>query len=442
MKRKDRMSVGSMWRHIFVVAICWCMLFMGGSCKDDDNEKGGGYDPNAPVKVTNITPDSGGIAKPVVITGENFGTDKTKVKVFFDDKEAMVINTLNEHLYAVVPKLKGGEHTVRIVVDGQNEGVLKDKKFEYIVASSVSTVAGLGVEADRTNKDDGEALEARFFGPMFLCMDDQDNIIVSDAGYDLRLLSLTSNTVVTLFRGTNSNLRKGVFTNDFSYLYIPVRSTTYDQIAHEFYRNGNWAQGLIVNNGFNDWATSMAIDDEGNKFIIGARRSGLIAKINHKGVVEVIGSWPQKFDYGSLVMTYNPLDKYIYISSQYEHMIVRFDSRKETLTDDDFEIYAGQFKVAGFYNGYRTEATFNEPWGIAFDNEGNLFIADQSNNAIRKIDPEGNVTTFAGTGKAGFKDGEIETSQFDNPTDVTVSQDGIVYVADYNNYRIRCIAVQ
>ena len=69
-------------------------------------------------------------------------------------------------------------------------------------------------------------------------------------------------------------------------------------------------------------------------------------------------------------------------------------------------------------------------------------MADQSNHAIRKIDPEGNVTTFAGSGKAGYKDGEIETSQFNNPTDVTVSPDGIVYVADYYNYRIRCIAVQ
>lgn len=442
MKRKPCKSLSGASQRIFTAAICFLMFFSAWSCKDDETVKENEYNPNLPVKVTDIAPVTGGIAKPIVISGENFGTDKSKIKLYLGDKEAVVIKAQNEHLYAVVPKLKGGEHTVRVVVDEKNEGVLADKKFDYIVASSVSTVAGLGVVGEGNKTDDGEALEAKFYNPVYLCMDDKENIIVIDGSSNVRLLSLAANTVVTLMQ--TSSIRKGVFTSDFSYLYVPVYSSSQTRIAYEFYRDGNWAQGLIVNtdNIFTDRTTGMVIDEHDNKFIIGGTRTGKIAKIDKQGIIRPLGNWPRKYDYGTLLTAYNPLDKHIYVSSQYEHIIVRFDSRKEQLTDDDFEIFAGQFQVAGFYNGYRTEATFNEPYGIAFDNEGNLFVADQANHAIRKIDPEGNVTTFAGTGKEGYKDGEIETSQFNNPTDVTVSPDGIVYVADYYNYRIRCIAVQ
>lgn len=442
MKRKDSNSLCGVLRNLFAVTVCFAVFFLAWSCKDDEVEGGKGYDPKTPVKVTDIAPITGGIAKPVVISGENFGADKSRVKLYFDDKEAMIITARNEHLYAVVPKLKGGEHTVRVVIDGKNEGVLADKKFDYVVASSVSTVAGIGVSGVGNKTDDGNALEAKFAGPRYVNIDDQDNIVICDAGINIRVLSLKANTVVSIFEGVN--LRKGTFTPDYSYFYETVYSDSRTRIAYEFYRDGNWAQGLVVNTDdvFKDKATSIVVDEHFNKFVIGATTVRQIAKINPAGQIQVLGSYPAAYDYGTLIMAYNPLDKHIYISNQYEHHIVRFDSRKETLTDDDFEMWAGQFQVAGFYNGYRTEATFDGCIGLSFDSEGNLYIADQNNHAIRKIDPEGMVTTFAGTGKSGFKDGEIGTAQFYNPLDVTVSPDGIIYVADYYNYRIRCIAVQ
>ena len=66
----------------------WLLLF---ACKDD--EVGGKpFDPSLPVTINSIVPDSGGIATPIVIKGHNFGTDKSKVQVFFDDREAVVVN--------------------------------------------------------------------------------------------------------------------------------------------------------------------------------------------------------------------------------------------------------------------------------------------------------------------------------------------------------------
>lgn len=443
MKRKDSVSGMRMLRHAFSLMLCSAIFFFSGSCKDDDAKEGGKHNPDVPVIVMDISPSTGGIAKPVVITGDNFGSDKSKIKLYFDDKEAVIISAQNEHLYAVVPKLKGGEHTIRVVVDGSHEGILTDKKFDYIVASSVTTVGGLGKEANDIT--DGPALEAIVNNPTAIAVDNEGNIIFRDGSYNLRLLSLSANTITTILNTDAANviLRHGCFNYDKSYYYAAIYNTTW--LAYELYKAGNWAQGLILNtdNVYKDYPASIAIDENNNKYLIGYKRTGIIGKIDHAtGEMHILGAWPRKYDYGALIMAYNPLDKHIYVSSQYEHMIVRFDSRKETLTDDDFEIYAGRFQVEGFLNGYRTEATFNEPWGLEFDDEGNLYVADQANNAIRKIDAEGNVTTFAGTGVAGYKDGAVETSQFNNPTDVAVDPEGFIYVADYGNHRIRCIAVQ
>src|SRR6478752_5000452 len=66
--------------------------------------------------------------------------------------------------------------------------------------------------------------------------------------------------------------------------------------------------------------------------------------------------------------------------------------------------YAGKNKM-GFYNGAIAEAEFSNPFGIALDDHGNIFIADSHNNAIRKIDKQGNVSTLAGSGHVGVSDG-------------------------------------
>lgn len=436
MKRKDRKFVCGIGEKIFPVLICLAIGVLHWSCKDD-GENAAQYNPGVPIQVTQIAPSTGGIALPVVVSGQNFGTDKSKVKLFFDNKEAVIITAQNEHLYAVVPKLSGGEHEVRVVVDGQNEGVLQNQKFDYIVASSVTTVGGSGVRGTL----DGPALEAKLYRPTFVDIDDKDNIIIIDNSDRVLLLSLEASVISTLLSG--SYIYCGSFTEDFSYYYAGIYSTSQTRLGYEFFRDGNWAQGLVMNTDgiFDDKVSALQIDGNDNLYVAG--ESGrTIARVARKtGKIEVFGKLPysQGTTYG---MAYNPLDGYMYISSDAEHYIIRFDTKKSALTAADFEIYAGRPGVKGFYNGLREEATFSGPWGMDFDDEGNLYIADAGNHAIRKIDKEGMVTTFAGGNGAGYKDGVVETSQFYNPTDVTVSIDGLVYVADRNNYRIRCVAVQ
>lgn len=94
--------------------------------------------------------------------------------------------------------------------------------------------------------------------------------------------------------------------------------------------------------------------------------------------------------------------------------------------------------VAGFVDGPGAQAQFNQPLDVAVDNNGVLYVADNLNHGIRKITPDGVVSTVAG-GAAGFSDGDVATSLFRNPSGLTVDDAGNIYVADRLNHRIRKI---
>jgi DNA-binding beta-propeller fold protein YncE len=91
----------------------------------------------------------------------------------------------------------------------------------------------------------------------------------------------------------------------------------------------------------------------------------------------------------------------------------------------------------GFQDGQGTSARFNTPSALAIDAQGNLYVADTGNNAIRKVTSEGMVTTIAGSGAVGFKDGAAREAEFNAPVGVAVDAQGSVFVADTYNDRVR-----
>ena len=90
----------------------------------------------------------------------------------------------------------------------------------------------------------------------------------------------------------------------------------------------------------------------------------------------------------------------------------------------------------GFRDGAGRSAQFNYPYGVAVDAAGNVYVADYGNHLIRKITPEGLVSTLAGSTE-GFRDEDGTSAQFNGPIGVEVDAAGTVYVADYYNNRIR-----
>jgi hypothetical protein len=86
-----------------------------------------------------------------------------------------------------------------------------------------------------------------------------------------------------------------------------------------------------------------------------------------------------------------------------------------------------------------TVARFDRPYDVAVDANGVVYVADRGNEMIRQISG-GQVTTLAGSGTIGFADGPAATAQFDSPNSVAVDASGVVYVADGDNHRIRQIS--
>ncbi|OLY94695.1 hypothetical protein BUE76_06455 [Cnuella takakiae] len=106
--------------------------------------------------------------------------------------------------------------------------------------------------------------------------------------------------------------------------------------------------------------------------------------------------------------------------------------------DGTVSTFAGA-ATQGYADGTGTAARFNNPRGVAVDAQGNVYVADMTNNCIRKITPAGVVSTFAGAKTAGYADGTGTAARFTNPRDLTVDGQGNIYVVDSDNNGIRKI---
>jgi sugar lactone lactonase YvrE len=93
-------------------------------------------------------------------------------------------------------------------------------------------------------------------------------------------------------------------------------------------------------------------------------------------------------------------------------------------------------------NGPARQAELNTPWGLATDMNGTLFIADAANHRVRKVAPDGTITTVAGTGTAGFSGdgGAAAQAQLNHPLGLAVDSLGNLFIADSRNYRVRRVA--
>lgn len=190
------------------------------------------------------------------------------------------------------------------------------------------------------------------------------------------------------------------------------------------------------------YAPTGVVSDGKGTLYIADEGAHTIRKITASGVTTFAGTGVAgyKDGAGDQAQFRNPWDLVLdaqgnlYVADSGNHRI------RKIAPDGTVSTIAGNGKNA-FANGPALEASFFSPTGLDRDAEGNLYVADQTNNLIRKISPSGEVSTLAGASdnSNGLKDGQGGAAQFRRPTDVHMTAKGL-YVADDGNHAIRLIA--
>jgi streptogramin lyase len=187
----------------------------------------------------------------------------------------------------------------------------------------------------------------------------------------------------------------------------------------------------------------VAVDGAGNVYVADTKNYR-IRKITPTGVVSTLaGSGTPGFadDTGPKARFHTPYGVAIdgkgnvYVADTFNHRIRKITPAGVVST------LAGS-GTPGFADDTGPKARFHTPAGVAVDGAGNVYVADYINNRIRKITPAGVVSTLAGSGTKGSADDDTgPKAQFKEPFGVAVDGAGNVYVADYGNNRIRKITI-
>jgi sugar lactone lactonase YvrE len=326
-------------------------------------------------------------------------------------------------------------------------------------SNTVSTIAGTG-SAGATN---GTGTSASFTFPSSIVIGPGNVMFVGDFGNSLIRTINLSTAAVSTFAGTGTaGLLNGSTTSaEFNGTANIVFDASGDlfvadeenNVIREITTAGNvitlagngtagYQDGPAASAQFN-FPEGMVIDGSGNLYVADGHNN-VIRKINiAAGTVSTYaGTGIAGFDNGALgSATFSqPYGMAIDASGNiYVTDIQNNCIRKITVSTGMVSTYAGT-GTKGFTNGPASSATFYFPLGCTFDSGNNMYVADTYNNVIRKISASGTVTTFAGTGASGAADGPASSATFNFPIGVVVSGNGI-YVADTHNNTIRKITV-
>jgi hypothetical protein len=202
------------------------------------------------------------------------------------------------------------------------------------------------------------------------------------------------------------------------------------------------ATSAALNYPFNLFVTSdntVYLTDTNNLRVRAISSNGIISTVAGTGVAEYSGDNGQATSatlhdsYGIFITS----DNTIYIADTFGNRIRAISPVGiiTTVAGTGLEGYNGD-------NMQATSATLNYPYSVMVASDNTVYIADSYNNRIRKISPNGIITTVAGTGVAGYSgdNGPATSARVDCPFGVYLTTNNVLYIADYNNNRIRKVS--
>lgn len=465
----------------FVISLISVILALWmSSCKPTvESSDGTPYDPSKPLVLTRFYPDSGGMATKMILEGSNFGIGDreaepaNRVRVYFNTKQAAVVRSVGDMIYAITPRQPGegntdGDTCVISVVVGKDSAVYQNQQFMYYTTTTVSTVAGVTTDLSDADQDaartGGTLAEARFSRPRFLCSDDEGNIYLCDwtavwGTGSFYLINQESDVVQELGTGRMS---APCMNPSGTSIWVPDDGGT-DMYMFDMSDAYNMTKFNLTMKEPDQWQqqyklslASSNVAENGVKYIytvtnLSGNSNNYLAKIDpNLGTIEPVLDMIPTDEEGTTIrdenswcfLAFDPRDGYeqfLYISMYHRHAISRYN----ILTKEYESAWVGVKGTAGHADGRYSDAQFNNPSQICVDYDGNLFVADAGNHCIRKITQNGIVTTVIGQpGVSGSLDGGPDDALFNFPEGVAVTPDNTVWIADTNNDLIRKLAIE
>ena len=300
-----------------------------------------------------------------------------------------------------------------------------DHRVRRIDAASgtISTVAGTGERG--FSGDGGPATSAQLNQPYALALDSLGNVYVADYGnFRVRRIDAVSGAISTV-AGSGESGFSGDGGPATSAKFGRLRAVVVDSLGNLYIADGSNHRVRRV-----DVDTGIVTTVAGSTSYSSFRGDGGPAAFAEL-------SWL----YGLAIDDLGNL----YISDSMNHRIrrVKLTQLVTTQVRNPIDTFAGSGRTAAFGDGGPAlSASLESPRGVAADSLGNLYIADSRNHRVRRIDAvSGTISTVAGTGERGFSgdDGPATSAQLDDPWGVAVDSLGNVYVSDPNQSLVRRI---
>jgi sugar lactone lactonase YvrE len=286
----------------------------------------------------------------------------------------------------------------------KNDNVVTANPTAIQTTGTVTTFAGSGLSGSAN----GTGTAAAFNYPNGVAVDAAGNVYVADQGNN-EIRKITSSGKVTTLSGTLSSGNSNTSAIGVSATFTGPTGVAADALGSVYV--ADFGNNLIRKIAADGTVTTLA----------GGSKSGNTNDVGTKALfngpagvaVDILGN--------------------VYVADFSNNLI------RKIAPDGAVTTLAGSGK-AGSANGTGTAASFNGPRGLAVDASSNVYVADANNNLIRKIDINGVVTTFAGSGAKGNASGSAAGASFYYPSGVAVDAAGNVYVADALNNLVRKIA--
>lgn len=290
-----------------------------------------------------------------------------------------------------------------IAVDSQSSVYVADggesNRIRRIKEGKVETIAG-----STEGFADGKALSAQFNTPSGLCIGRRGLLIIADTGNNRIRMVDTKGQVTTLAGAGETGYRDG-----------PAAEAQFDSPV-----------GVAV-----DEDGVVYVADTYNDCVRKITKDGTVSTIAGKGSPGLRDGYAQDAAFDTPCGIVVDKDGNLFVADTGNDAIRKITSQGEVTT------FAGGSGERG--DGAGTDAGFDRPMGIAVTHDGFLFVTDQGGSRIRRITPEGEVTTYAGL-RSGFADQTGNQARFNSPAGIAVDRTGTLYVADSQNYLIRKIS--